>query len=128
MDKYKKLLTFFLVIIFAGFVFIKYQNTQRSNNNQVVQDQKSYLLIDNQKFDISKFVDKTALDATQSVTKIETTGTGINAFVTSINGINADQKKHQFWEMIINGKSSEVGAGSYIIKNGDQIEWKLSTY
>lgn len=45
-------------------------------------------------------------------------------FVTGIDGKTADSK--HFWEFFINGKSSNVGASSYVLKNGDNIEWKLS--
>ncbi len=67
---------------------------------------------------------KTALDLLKIGHKVETkTFSGIGEFVESINGTKAD--KH-FWEFIVNGKSSNVGAGSYKPVNGDKIEWKLS--
>jgi hypothetical protein len=74
------------------------------------------------------FIGKTTLEATQANVETETSGTGVNAYVTAINQTKADPKKNEFWELIINGKSAEVGAGSYIIKNGDQIQWQISTY
>jgi len=71
---------------------------------------------------------KTALDLTSKVATIKKTGEGKNTFITSINGKTADPAKNEFWELIINAKNSQVGAGSYIIKDGDKIEWKLSTF
>jgi hypothetical protein len=71
---------------------------------------------------------KTALDLTKQVAKVETKGKGENAFVISIDGKVADSAKKEFWELLINGKSAEVGAGSYKIKDGDKIEWRISTY
>ena len=50
------------------------------------------------------------------------------AFVTSINDRLADDSKHEFWAFYVNGKQAEVGAGSYIVKQGDTIEWKIETY
>lgn len=46
-------------------------------------------------------------------------------FVQSIDGITPDSK--HFWEFFVNGKSSNVGASSYTLKDGDKIEWKVST-
>ena len=57
--------------------------------------------------------------------KVETkTYSGIGEFVESIDGIKPDSK--HFWEFFINGKSSQVGASDYTLKNGDVIEWKLT--
>ena len=71
---------------------------------------------------------KTALDLTKKVAKVETKGEGQNAFVISIDGKIADSAKKEFWEFLVNGKSAEVGAGSYKLKDGDKIEWRISTY
>ena len=71
---------------------------------------------------------KTALDLTKQVAKVETKGEGQNAFVISINGKAANSAKKEFWEFLVNGKSAEVGAGSYQLKDGDKIEWRISTY
>jgi len=71
---------------------------------------------------------KTALDLTKKVAKVETKGEGENAFVTSIDGRSADEAQNEFWELVINGESSQVGAGSYKVKNGDKIEWRISRF
>jgi hypothetical protein len=55
-------------------------------------------------------------------------GSGKNAFVTSINGVAADNSKHQYWAFYVNGKLAQVGAGGYTTKDGDDIQWKLETY
>lgn len=71
---------------------------------------------------------KTALDATKKVTDVVTSGEGEMAFVTSINDREADASKNEFWELVINGEPAQVGAGSYEIKDGDKIEWRVSTF
>lgn len=71
---------------------------------------------------------KTALDALKSKMKIQTKGEGENAFVTTINDVEAKERKKQYWAFFVNGKPSEVGAGSYKLKDGDKIEWKLENY
>jgi hypothetical protein len=69
-----------------------------------------------------------ALDATKQVADVETSGEGEMAFVTSIDGKEADQAKKEFWELVINGKSSQVGAGVYKVKSGDEIKWQISKF
>lgn len=62
------------------------------------------------------------LEATHQVESKEYSGLG--KMVLSIDGKAADSK--HFWEFFVNGKSSSVGASSYVLKAGDKIEWKLS--
>ena len=71
---------------------------------------------------------KTALDLLNRTNKIETNGTGKNAFITKINSREADNTKHEFWAFYVNGKQAQVGAGSYILHQSDKIEWKIETY
>lgn len=72
---------------------------------------------------------KTALELLKAKDpQAQTKGDGANAFVTTINGYTASDTKKEYWAFYVNGKMSEVGAGSYATKAGDQIEWKLATY
>jgi len=71
---------------------------------------------------------QTALDLTKKVATVEATGEGEMAFVTAINGRAANKSKREFWEFIVNGEPAEVGAGSYKVRSGDKIEWRLSIY
>lgn len=48
---------------------------------------------------------------------------GVGEMVLAIDGVKPDSK--HFWAFYVNGKSSNVGASSYKIKNGDNLEWKL---
>ncbi len=70
----------------------------------------------------------TALDLLKSTIEVSAKGDGENAFVTAINGREAKQSAKEFWAFYVNGKQAEVGAGSYVLKNGDVIEWKIETY
>lgn len=135
MKKTVKLIFIFIVILIFGFGFwqLKIKNNKTSiQNEKVVQQISASLKINDGKnlqiFDISGFVGQTALAATQADAKVITSGTGENAFITSINGRTTDTKKREFWELDANGAETQVGAGSYIIKNHDQIEWKISNY
>ncbi len=68
---------------------------------------------------------QTALQLLKATHAVETKSYGdMGEFVLSIDGIKPDSK--HFWEFIVNGKSSNVGASSYILKAGDKVEWKLT--
>lgn len=71
-----------------------------------------------------------ALELLKKVTdgKVVTKGEAENAFVTSIDGRVASDAKREFWALYVNGKLSDVGAGSYIVKNGDKIKWQIDKY
>jgi hypothetical protein len=72
---------------------------------------------------------KTALELLKANDpKAATKGDGANAYVTTINGYTASDTKKEYWALYVNGKMSDVGAGSYVTKDGDQIEWKIATY
>ena len=70
----------------------------------------------------------TALQLLQQTGTVKTNGEGTNAFVTEINGHAADVGKHEFWAFYVNGTQAQVGAGTYILKAGDKVEWKIETY
>jgi len=123
------------LLLFFGFWNLKQQNQNTPiQNEKVVQEFKANLVIadegSNPTFDISQYIGRTVLEATRSVLNgnIKTTGENEKAFVTNINGRNADTKKHEFWELLVNGKQTEVGAGTLKIQNGDNVVWKISTY
>jgi hypothetical protein len=93
---------------------------------------KLIINVDGQKItsDLPSQVGKTALEVTRQVAGglLETKGEGTSAYVVAINGRRADSGKREFWELLVNGQPSAVGAGSYLIKAGDVIEWKIGTY
>lgn len=135
MKKFIKLLIIFAAFLLLGLGFWQlYIKKAPANvpNEKAVQTYSAGLTINStqgtENFDISDFIDKTALEATQANAKVVTTGSSTNAFVTSINGVSADSQKHEFWEFDVNGNQAQVGAGSYTVRNGDQILWKISTY
>lgn len=53
-------------------------------------------------------------------------GPGLGMFVTGFYGVSA--AGNQFWELIINGKPAELGVSSYIVKSGDVLEFRISTF
>lgn len=68
---------------------------------------------------------QTAYDVLSATHKVEAKDYGaMGKFVQSIDGVKAGSG--HFWEFWINGKSSNVGASSYKLQNGDKLEWKLT--
>lgn len=48
---------------------------------------------------------------------------GLGEFINEINGIK--NTSDQFWLYYVNGTLGSMGAGSYVLKDGDVIEWKF---
>lgn len=46
-------------------------------------------------------------------------------FVTAINGVAPGE--NQFWKLNVNGKMSQCGIDTYILKSGDVVQWSLDT-
>lgn len=127
----------FIIIFLFAVVFVIYKyGFSRSNNptgpksvkvadkifvEQKLQNDESF-----NKYEVE--VNKTALDLLKQSTDVVTKGEKENAYVTEISGRTAEETKKEFWSFYINGKMSAVGAGSYLLKNGDKIEWKIENY
>lgn len=109
----KKVLTSASVVLIIIFGYLFYQYKFSPTKKSVTKQQ---------------FVSKTALDFTKETNKVVTKGEGANAYVVEINGRKADDTKKEFWAFYVNGKQAMVGAGSYKLKEGDKIEWKLENY
>ncbi len=132
MKKYYKYLLVLAIFTLFGFGFwnLKTKNSLTTiQNERVVQTGSATLTVDdgktNPKFNIAAFIGKTVLETTDAELNhnLQMTGSGQNAFITSLNGRTADPKKREFWELDVNGKEASVGAGTLIVQNNDQIEW-----
>lgn len=65
----------------------------------------------------------TALSLLKSHADVRTKTYEFGELVTSINGQDGGGTK--YWTFYINGAEAQVGAGAYITKDTDTIEWKL---
>jgi hypothetical protein len=54
---------------------------------------------------------------------IQTKHYSFGDMVVSINGVAGNGPK--YWIFYVNGKEASVGAGSYVTKSGDVLEWRL---
>ena len=66
---------------------------------------------------------QTALALLEKYEPIQTKHYSFGDLVVSINGTPGNGPK--YWSFYVNGKMATVGAGAYITKDGDSIEWKL---
>lgn len=128
---YKFFILFLIVLaIFAGYFF--YQKKLLSTEKSVIQQKNLtvYLKLASQKDFVKQEVSvgKTALELIKEKAKVVTKGDGANAYVTEINRRIAEDSKKEYWAFYVNGKMAEVGAGSYKLKEGDKIEWKIEKY
>ena len=64
-----------------------------------------------------------ALELLKKYATVQTKHYSFGDLVTSINGTEGNGPK--YWSFYINGKLSDVGAGSYTTRASDMIEWKL---
>lgn len=135
MEKTKKwfykicILVLVILAIFAGYFF--YQNKLLTTKKSVVQQIFTVYFKTAGQTNFTKqeiISGKTALDLTKEKANIKTKGEGVNAYVTEINGIIAQDSKKEYWAFYVNGKMATVGAGSYKLKQGDKIEWKIEKY
>lgn len=125
----KKIITLLtgLVFVFSGIYLYRFVNKPTVN-------QSVKMIIVSQAVSNKNFVSyrikegKTAFDLLKQSAKVIAKGEGTNAYVTSINGKEAQSANREYWAFYTNGKLAEVGAGSYKLKAGDKIEWKIEIY
>lgn len=70
----------------------------------------------------------TALDLLKQTSDILVEGQNKEAFVTTIDGLQAKSEQREYWAFYVNGKLASVGAGSYKLQPNDSLEWKLEKY
>jgi hypothetical protein len=57
--------------------------------------------------------------------KFDYSESSYGVYVTSVNG-NKPEANKAFWEFKVNGVSSSVGVGTYMVKSGDKIQFVLT--
>ena len=66
---------------------------------------------------------KNALVLLEQHAQVQTKHYSFGDLVTSINGAAGNGPK--YWTFYINGKEAQVGAGAYVTKSTDMLDWKL---
>uniref|UniRef100_A0A8C9QHY6 Transcobalamin 1 n=1 Tax=Spermophilus dauricus TaxID=99837 RepID=A0A8C9QHY6_SPEDA len=49
-------------------------------------------------------------------------------YITSVQGLYANNNKRTYWELLSGGKSLSQGVGSYVVHNGENLEVRWSKY
>jgi len=130
----KKIVVSMLFVLLVGitgyFQFFPKKEVPKKLNTRPTLSIKQIIRIDSDVSEKREYitVGSTALQALYKTHKIQSKGLGTNAFITSIDGRTASDEKREFWAFYVNGKQAEVGAGTYVVKNNDTIEWKIETY
>jgi Domain of unknown function (DUF4430) len=66
---------------------------------------------------------KTALEILKARARVRTSASRMGELVEEINGVNNGNGYYLIY--YVNGAKAKAGAGNYVTKNGDRIEWKL---
>ncbi len=66
---------------------------------------------------------RTALELLKARASVRTTTSSIGELVEAINGVASGNGHYLIF--FVNGNKSMTGAGSYVTRKGDRIEWKL---
>ncbi|MCU0667146.1 MAG: DUF4430 domain-containing protein [Patescibacteria group bacterium] len=130
--KLKIILSLVVIAVLAlasAWVVNYYNNDSSQNNTQSTQQTSTTNSVTiNEDGKIVKYdgIDgQTALNLLNQYTTVETKEyPGLGEYVVSINGLASDTTSN-YWAFYINNESSQVGAGDYITKLGDKIEWRL---
>jgi hypothetical protein len=120
-----------LVIGGGATAYIVTQDNDTKSTEQSIQktdDQVKVLSSSAEEFSYQGQDGKTALELLQKATTTVMKGEGEFAYVTSINGTEADSTKNQYWSFLINDEMSMVGAGSYTTNSSDVIKWELASF
>lgn len=111
----------------VGIAIITNQNTtanDQSSQQEVVESESTW---QDNVLTYNGQAGKTALELLQEHADATISGEGEMAYVTGINGVDADPNG-EYWQFLINGESSMVGAGSYTTKANDVITWQIATF
>ena len=66
---------------------------------------------------------KNALDLLKAKHKVDVKTSSYGDYVQGIDGVEGDAD--HFWSFYVNGSLASVGAGAYVSKSTDKIEWKF---
>ncbi len=126
----KKIIVSLLVLIIAVCGIFGYKAYVNSN---AVYGMKEYTLIVtdtensfNEKFEL-KTTESSLGDDLDKQGLIQYKKDSYGRFVTGVNGRKADDSKQQWWNLIINGESSQRGIDDVMINDKDEVKLVLTT-
>ena len=121
-----KFLHSYVLFCLFGFGFIDCCFSSKKSEISVSQTiQKSNTSVSTTKYNVA--VGTNAFQLLEVNHKLNTTYfNGLGYFVNAIDGVFP--KSNEYWEFVINNKSSDVGASNYTLKQNDAILWRISSF
>jgi len=120
-----------------GYVSVGQQNLASIATSQENQEIRADVSIDYGNDDVQSFAGEllrqgdTVLDLLENLERGEgiilekRNFPGLGVFIEAIHGVhNTNQSYWQFW---VNGEYAQVGAGQYVLKDGDKVLWKRTS-
>ena len=120
----------FAVVGIFGFGLFYSSNPKQSepvSQVEIVEKQCISISVDGQSVGYMGEVGKTALQTLKELTEVEVEQSSFGEFVTSINGLAANQSS-EFWAFYVNDSLAAEGAGTYAAQEGDSFEWRLEEF
>jgi hypothetical protein len=111
-----------LVIIAGGGVGLWLHSDNSSNKSTTASSQSAVVKSATTDITYKGEDGQNALTLLKKYAQVQTKTSSIGEYVTAINGNDGGGSK--YWTFYVNGQESQVGAGAYVTKSSDQIEWK----
>jgi hypothetical protein len=115
----------FLVLVLAGFWFLKERNFTEIKSLENTTEKQELVTESKDEFKYNGKEGVDALTLLKEKTAVEQDKSGM---VVSINGRKADNEKREFWGFYVNGEMAQVGSADFKTKNSDVINWKIENY
>ncbi len=125
----KKIIVAFAAIAAIGLIVFGWANKEVTNTKKDINTQSTQQATESSEQKKTEYLSyqgedgRTALELLKAQAEVEVKSSSLGDYVTSINGNDGGGSK--FWMFFIDGKESSVGAGTYITKSNENIEWKL---
>jgi competence protein ComGC len=124
-NKNLKIIIVLLILSILVFSFLGY--LQYNKNNLFIKKESGYVeliikVFNTTKVDKYSFRNITALELLELDNDVNVTYSKFGAFIRCINNICSND--NYYWLYYVNGNLAQVGAGEYVVKSGDRIEFK----
>lgn len=128
MKKFNNLIVVVLIVAIAvfgaWFVWPKSAPAPQNQPSQTQTAEKIDVTADGKTVNYTGKDGQTALAVLQSLTQVTSEDSAYGKMVTGINGVTAEKNK-TYWAFYVDGAYANEGAGTFITKNGQKLQWKL---
>lgn len=111
------------------------QNTQANPENTTAEERanaeiQATLVVDKKTYAATVEEGSTALELMNVISqRHDLTFSGkdygeLGLFLEAINGVTNNPDTQQYWTLYVNNAMAQVGVSSYVVQNGDTVEWR----